>query len=77
MPAQQKKYLVCSKRGCKGWAWCSTNSRHCMQCGSRFKQCGDHGPPARPQGGGGGSQDVRPDVEEEPAKPGRWRKGSR
>eukprot|EP00959_Pyramimonas_sp_CCMP1952_P111056 2323363-Pyramimonas_sp.AAC.1 len=62
MAAAQRKYVVCSKRGCKGWAWCSANARHCIQCGNRFKQRSESASYAdRPAGGGGGAQEDRPD----------------
>eukprot|EP00959_Pyramimonas_sp_CCMP1952_P290250 6070956-Pyramimonas_sp.AAC.1 len=78
MTTAQRKYVVCSKRGCKGWAWCSANARHCIQCGSRFKQRSESVSHAdRTAGGGGGALDIRPNVHEPPPKPGRWRHSSR
>ena len=81
----KQKYITCSRRGCKGWTWDTGGSKHCDQCGGRFRQQqhqyegpkpgGYRGPPSRH----GDAVEPTPQQphEAQPEKPGRWRSGRR
>eukprot|EP00959_Pyramimonas_sp_CCMP1952_P183965 3846517-Pyramimonas_sp.AAC.1 len=78
--ARQQKYVMCNRRGCKGWTWCSTGARHCDQCGGRFKSQ-QYVPPggargsaaSNPGAAGGAGSSSQPPSPQPTDKPGRWR----